>query len=578
MKRANSINQFIYKLPVYILIVFIIWFSFTFIIYPLFTVVLESFTENGSFSLSAFDKILRSERALVSIRNSVLTAIFITFSTTIIGVLQVLIVDYFDIKGANLLRIAYMSPLVFGGLILNNGYLYVYGENGIVTQFLIQIFPNLDPKWFSGAPAVFFVMTFGCTHPFMIFYRNAILSIDNNLIDAAKNLGSSQWEFLRKIVIPSVKPTLITLIIMTFATGLNAFAAPVMVGGREFQTIAPLILTFSQRPNSRDLAALMSIFLGLAQIILLMVMTRNEAKGNYMSISKSKTVLQKQKIGNPVINLIVHFLAYILFFIHAMPAVMIVLSSFLNTEALVRNEFSLEALTLEHYITVLTNSGNYEPFIRSVILSIISALGSVLLMLIVVRLVMNAKGNRFISILEYPFYIPWLVPAILIALGYIMAYDRPHPLLLGNSVIGELWILPIAYMVVVLPTTIRYLKSAYFNVDHSLEDASQNLGASQVRTFFKIVLPAVLPTALALFALNFNANLAEYNISAFLYPPGQETLGIVIRTNSSPTATIDAKAINMVYSVILMIISSIVLYIVYGRGTEFSKKTSGLNS
>lgn len=577
MKRANSINQFLYKLPVYILIVFIIWFSFTFIIYPLFTVVLESFTENGSFSLSAFDKILRSERALVSIRNSVLTAIFITFSTTITGVLQVLIVDYFDIKGANLLRIAYMSPLVFGGLILNNGYLYVYGENGIVTQFLIQIFPNLDPEWFSGAPAVFFVMTFGCTHPFMIFYRNAILSIDNNLIDAAKNLGSSQWAILRRIVIPSVKPTLITLIIMTFATGLNAFAAPVMVGGREFQTIAPLILTFSQRPNSRDLAALMSIFLGLAQIMLLMVMTRNEAKGNYMSISKSKMILQKQKIENPVINIIVHFLASILFFVHAMPAVMIVLSSFLNTEALVRNEFSFESLTLEHYKTVLTNSGNYDPFIRSVILSFVSALGSVLLMLIVVRLVMNARG-RFISILEYPFYTPWLVPAILIALGYIMAYDRPHPLLFGNSVIGELWILPIAYMIVVLPTTIRYLKSAYFNVDHSLEDASQNLGASQIRTFFKIVLPAVLPTALALFALNFNANLAEYNISAFLYPPGQDTLGIVIRANSSPTATIDAKAINMVYSVILMIISSIVLYIVYGRGTEFSKKTSGLNS
>lgn len=569
-------NSFAYQLPKYLLILVIVWIAFAFIINPVVGVVVESFIEDGQFTFTAVDKILRSERAMKAIWHSILTAIVLMFTTTIVGVVQVLITDYFDIKGAKLLRIAYMSPLVFGGLILNNGYLFIYGPNGMMTQFLLRFFPNLDPNWFSGAGAVFFVMTFGCTHVFMMFFRNAVRGVDNNLIDAAKNLGSNQWEILTQVVLPSLKPTLITLIIITFSTGLNAFSAPLMVGGRDFQTIAPLMLTFSQRPNSRDLAALLSIFLGLAQILLLVVMTLNESKGNYMSISKSKAVLQKQAIHSPLAKVLVYFVAIVLFFIHAMPSVMIVLSSFLETQALVRNQFSLDALTLDHYRTVLTNAGNYAPMMRSVVYSGFAAVGSVLLMLVVVRLVMSNKDNRLITSLELPFYIPWLVPSILIALGYIMAYDQPSFWLFGNSVIGEAWILPIAYMVAVLPTTIRYLKSAYYNVDRSLEDASRNLGAGQIRTFFQIVLPAVLPTALALVALNFNSNLAEYNMSAFLYPPGKETLGIVIRSNSAPTATIDAKAINMVYSVILMVISILVLYFVYGRGSDFSRRQSGL--
>ena len=488
---------------------------------------------------------------------------------------QVLITDYFDIKASRLLRIAYMSPLVFGGIILNNGYLYVYGKTGIVTQFLTNIFPSLDPNWFRGAFAVFFVMTFGCTHQYMIFFRNAINSIDNEIIDSAKNLGSSQLEILFKVVLPMVKPTLITLIIITFQTGLASFAAPLMVGGKDFQTISPLILTFSQRPKSRDIASVLSLVLASFQIVLLAIMTWNESKGNYMSVSNSKKRLKKQEIQNPLAKIILYIIAIILFFIQATPSIMIIISSFLDTHALSRNIISLKHLTLDNYRNVLTNSKNLSPLLRSSLYSGLAAIISVLFMLVLVRLVMKEKNNKPIKALEYIFYIPWLVPSIMIALGYMMIYDRPRLLIFNQSVIGSQWILIVAYTVTVLPSTLRYLKSAYYNFNTSLEEASQNLGASSLRTFFQVVLPAVLPTALALCALNFNTNLSEYNMSAFLYPPGSETIGIIIKQNSSAVATLDSKAVNMVYSVILMLINSIVIYFVYGRGVKLSSKQSG---
>ena len=387
------------KLPLILMLAVIIWFSVAFIIYPIIHVIYESFFENGQITFDAVGKILRSERAMVSIRNSVLTGVVIMVTTTIVGVLQVLLTDYFDLKGASFYRIVYMTPLVFGGLILNNGYLFVYGPNGIVTQLLMKVMPNLDPNWFTGAGAVFFVMTFGCTHQFMIFFRNAIRSLDNNIIDAAQNLGSQSLQILKNVVLPTVRPTLITLIIITFSTGLNAFAAPLMVGGK-FQTIAPLILTFSQRPKSRDLAAILSILLGISQIVLLFVMTKNERRGNFMSISKTKVHFSKQQLSNPVLKAVAYVIAWVLVLIHGLPAVMIVLSSFLDTPAIARNRFSFDAMTLEHYTKVFTNPGNVAPLLRSVAYSAVAAVLVVLLILVVVRIVMHHKDNRFIRSLE----------------------------------------------------------------------------------------------------------------------------------------------------------------------------------
>lgn len=560
----------------YLLIAFIIWFLITFLIYPNLVVLKDVFWIDGQLSLKAVEKIMKSKRAIQSIKNSFLLAITLTLTVNIVGIFIVMVSEYYKVKGARLLRVAFMSTLVFAGLVLNSGYLYVYGQNGILTHLLVKVFPNLPLDWFQGYPAVLFVMTFACTSFHMLFLRNAVKGLDNNVIEAAQNLGSGQWEILTKITLPSLKPVLLTLIIMTFQTGLGAMAAPLMVGGKDFQTISPLILTFAQRPSSRDIAALLSLILGAAQILLLVVMTINEKRGNYLSISKTKTAVQRQKIQNPVANLIVHIVSYILFFIYMTPLVLVVLFSFMNTRGIATSTLSWEYFTLENYTRILTDVASYKPLVTSLVFSGIAAVLSVLFMLVIARLVMRYKDNLWIQGMEFLFYIPWLLPALLIAIGLILAYSVPSPLLLGQSVVGSLWPLPMAYMIMMLPSTLRYIKGAYYSFDNNLEDASRILGASPLRTFIKVILPALMPTALALVALNFNQYLADYDLSAFLYQPNFPTLGVVIRSNADPSAHVNAQAINLVYSVILIVLSTIILYLVYGRGSALNERRSGL--
>lgn len=563
------------RLPLYFFIALVIWFIFTFLLYPNFTILRDTFWVDGELSLSAVDKILKSKRAMSAISNSVLLALVLTVTVNLVGVFIVFATEYFEIKGANLLRLGFMSTLVFGGMVLNNGYLYVYGNNGILTNALINLFPSLDPYWFSGFPAVVFVMTFACTSNHMLFLRNAVKGLDYSLIEAARNLGSHPWEIIRKIVLPTLKPVLITLIIMTFQVGLGALSAPIMVGGRDFQTISPMILTFVQRPASRDIAALLSVILGLAQIVLLIVMTINEKRGNYLSISKTKTRIAKQKIHNPILNALAHIMSYILFLIYTLPLIFVVLFSFMDTRAIASSTLSWESFTLEHYASILSNVRSYQPMVTSIVYAGVAAIIAVLFMMLVARLVMTHSKNKLIESLEFAFYIPWLLPALMIALGLILGYSAPNWLLFNQSVVGTVWVLPLAYLIMMLPMTLRYIKSAYYSFDTNLEYASQTLGASGFRTFFQVLLPILLPTALALVALNFNTYLADYDLSAFLYHPQYPTLGVMIRSNADAT-NIDALAINMVYSVILMVIGGTIFYLIYGRGSKLAEINSGV--
>lgn len=576
MNNTQRQTDWVTKGLFYLLIGFIVWFLVTFLIYPNFVVLKDVFWVDGQLSLKAVDKIMKSKRAIQSIKNSFLLAVTLTVTVNIVGIFIVMVSEYYEVKGARILRVAFMSTLVFAGLVLNSGYLYVYGQNGILTHLLVKVFPNLPLDWFKGYPAVLFVMTFACTSFHMLFLRNAVKGLDNNVIEAAQILGSGQWEILTKIILPSLKPVLLTLIIMTFQTGLGAMAAPLMVGGKDFQTISPLILTFAQRPSSRDIAALLSLILGMAQIVLLVVMTINEKRGNYLSISKTKTAVQKQKIQNPVANIIVHIISYILFFIYMTPLVLVILFSFMNTQGIATSTLSLEYFTLDNYMRILTDVASYKPLLTSLVFSGIAAVLSVLFMLVIARLVMRYKNNPWIQGMEFLFYIPWLLPALLIAIGLILAYSVPSPFLFGQSVIGSLWPLPVAYMIMMLPSTLRYIKGAYYSFDNNLEDASRILGASPLRTFMKVILPALMPTALALVALNFNRYLADYDLSAFLYQPNFPTLGIVIRSNADPSAHVDAQAINLVYSVILIVLSTFILYFVYGKGSAINERRSGL--
>jgi iron(III) transport system permease protein len=542
----------------------LIWFIAAFLVWPNANLLLETFFPGGTFSGRAVQKLLSSERALKSLGNSLLLAVALSLTANLVGIFVVLATGYFRLRGARLLWFGYATTFIYGGIVLAAGYKFIYGADGIVTRLLAGAFPGMDLHWFGGFGAVLFVMTFATTTNHLLFVGNALKGIDYQMVEAARSMGASHWTILRRIVLPVLKPTLFAVTILSFLTGLGALSAPQVLGGQDFQTITPMILALASTRTSRDVAALLAILLGAATVLMLALMTRLERRGVYYSVSRVSSQLEKQPITHRGANAAVHATAYLLFLVYISPLAIVILYSFMDSAAIESGIISPERFTLANYARVLRDDSALRPFLVSIVYSALAALIVVGGLLFVARLLQRYR-NVWTASVEYLLHIPWILPASMIALGLVITYDSPSPLLGGAVLTGTTVILLVAFVIVKVPFTLRMLKAAFAAVNDSMEEAARIMGARPLYTFRRVLLPAVLAPAAAVAALNFNSLLDDYDVAVFLAHPLFQPLGLQIKANTDGTSDVYAAANTFVYTVLLMVVTGLSMYLIYGR-------------
>ena len=532
--------------------------------------------------------------------NSLKLALALVVTVNVVGVSIVLLTEYFDIKGARILRLGYMTTLIYSGVALVTGYLFLYDTDGIITTWLANAFPGINKSWFTGFNAVLFTMTFACTSNHALFLRNAIRGIDYNTVEAARNMGASPFRVLFKVVFPTLIPTMFSLTVMTFITGLCAMSAPTLLG---FNSINPEIVRLAGSsvadeafPQAR--AALLSIILALFTILLLTILSSYERKGHYLSVSKTKAKLVKQKITNPVANVFAHIYAYVLWIIYMTPVVMIVIFAFQNYSAIRLKKFSFDSLTLINffgkqdyeYLTsrgkmrtrvgqisgVFSNEDTLSGIQTSFILSALAAALACVIVVIAVNYIFKHKNKLRSTVLEYSLLFPWLLPTILICYSYRTYFNSTDVwYVLGENLYyrdNVRILIVLAYTVVKLPFALRMIKASFYAIDEELEDAAKNLGASEWRTFMKVKLPIILPSVLAVFALNFNALFTEYDMGATFQSSYGKTYAMVIQNMCAEEGrdgyNVNATGRRNASTVFIMAVSGLILYLVYGVGAR----------
>ena len=533
----------------------IAWFLVTFLIVPVLSTVKTTFFTDGAFSMQSVQKLLSSERVKRSLSNTYKMAFWSFVTVTINGVFQVLVTEYFDIKGSKLLELAFMTPLLYGGISLVTGYNYVYASNGVVTKLLASWIPGMNVNWFTGFTGVFFVHTFAMTTSHILFVKTAFKDIDYSTIEAARSLGCSSIQTFFKVALPVVKPAMFSASILLILSALNSFAAPSMLGGKSFYMINSMILTLNGL-RSYDLSALLSLILAVTCIVLLLIMNWLEKRSAYLSVSKVSTRLRKTKIRNPVVNVLVHAASYILSLLYLLPIGVIVLYSFGDSKSISTASFP-RSFSLDNYIRVFSTGTTIKPFLNSVKLSLI-AVAIVLFISVASSLAIKKHPGKLTKLLELTLLIPWMLPATMLAVGMITAFSTPNLLTFGKVLLGGFWLLPIAYTVCKIPSSMRLVRASLYAINDSHEQAAHSLGAGALYTFRRVVLPAIIPTVASVGAITFNSLLSEYTVSALLYNVSNVPLGIVLRT---PDMNVDpnSEANMLVYIVVLMAISAVTL-------------------
>ncbi len=547
-----------------VVVVAVVWFAAAFLVLPNVSLLAATFAPEGQLSLTAVERLLSSERALRSLGNSLLLACALAVTVNVIGIFIVLVTQWFRMRARRVLWLGFATTFIYGGIVLAAGYNFIYGRYGFVTNWLATWVPDLDRNWFSGFFAVLLVMTFATTTNHMLFLSAALAKVDRHAIEAARLMGAGTWTILWRIVLPTLRPMIFAVTVLTFLTGLGALTAPLVLGGEDFQTVAPMILTFSRSQTSRDVAALLAIILGLATIALLAIMNRVERSGTYFAVAKVAAPLEPEPFRTRWGSISMHVAAWALWVAYVFPVAAVLLFSFVDARAISAGAIGFSDLTLEHWVTVLTSVDALRPFLVSVAYSALASVIAVVGIVFVARLITKHPG-WLSSTVEYVLHLPWILPTILIALGLVLAFDRPQGLIGGQVLTGTVVLLLVAYVIIKLPFTLRLLKAAFASVPADLEDASRILGAGQLQTLFRVVVPMILPTVAAITALNFNSLLDDYDAAVFLYHPLAEPLGIAIKRSTEGEANLDAMSITFVYTVLLMIVQGFVLWLVYGR-------------
>ena len=71
--------------------------------------------------------------------NSLKLAVCLVVTVNVVGISIVLLTEYFDIKGAKILRLGYMTTLIYSGVALVTGYQFLYDSNGMLTKWFSEV-------------------------------------------------------------------------------------------------------------------------------------------------------------------------------------------------------------------------------------------------------------------------------------------------------------------------------------------------------------------------------------------------------------------------------------------------------
>jgi spermidine/putrescine transport system permease protein len=163
-----------------------------------------------------------------------------------------------------------------------------------------------------------------------------------------------------------------------------------------------------------------------------------------------------------------------------------------------------------------------EEVLTGLVNTLIVAVGSTVLSTILGTLlaigVHRHVRNRFLDALSLG---PAIAPDIIMAIGLLTFYSTLgltlglHSVLLSHVVFGTAFVAAV-------------VKARLNHVDPSLEEASRDLGATAVGTFFRITIPGLLPGIVAGALLAFTLSLDEFVIAFFTNGPATPTLPIVI--------------------------------------------------
>ena len=165
----------------------------------------------------------------------------------------------------------FILPMWMNFLLRTMAWQVLLERNGVINLALKALgLPLLD---IINTPAAVVLGMVYDYLPFMVLpIYNAMIKIDNSLIEAAYDLGAGKTAVLRKVILPLSVPGIVSGITMVFVPSLTTFAISTMLGGGKVNLIGNIIeqeFTVSSNWNlGAGLSLVMMVFIIISMALI----------------------------------------------------------------------------------------------------------------------------------------------------------------------------------------------------------------------------------------------------------------------------------------------------------------------
>ena len=506
MKQPNSeLRSVWFWLTVAALVVLAV-----FLLYPVSRVLLGSLGRGGP---SGWDLIAADPKVLQAVVNTITLGVVVTLAALLIGVPLAWFTARYSFPGQGIVAILPLVTLVVPEVIAAQTWLMMVGNNGLITRTLADWGVALPS--FYGWPGLITVMTFTYYTYIYIGTLAAIRGFDVQLEEAAQSLGSTPVQARWRVLLPVVLPAVLASALLVFTLVVGNFAVAMVLSNK-----VPLLSVLTYQATVSEVGSDPTLQSTLASISVLLVMVVLFVQRRITARGRREVMQGRGAQAVPLAGwrgALLGAAAAGVVVVSLLPVVSIVVGAFTQARGPVMR---WGQWTTAHLERVFTRAPDplYNTLIYAAVATTLGIMLSVLISYLVVK-----KRNRLTPLLDYVSALPLALSGTVIGIGLLMSFNTGWLPLAGTGAI-----IVLAYVVRRLPLGTRNASSTLYNIPDSIEEASISLGVAPLPTFFKVVLPLMLPAIVAAAVLTWTTTVAELSASIVVYSGGRETMPIQI--------------------------------------------------
>ena len=215
----------------------------------------KSMAKWSGFSLRWYQELFQNERILDALYYTILIALLAAAISTIVGTITAIGIHKMrqgKVRGL-LLNINYLpvlNPDIVTGVALMSLYVFIKLEFGFTTMLLSHIVFDIPYVILSVLPK--------------------LKQLPANIEDAAMDLGATPWYALRKVVLPQIKPGIISGMLIAFTMSIDDFVISFFTTGNGVTNLAIEVYSMTRRGLTPEINALSTLMFVSVLILLLL--------------------------------------------------------------------------------------------------------------------------------------------------------------------------------------------------------------------------------------------------------------------------------------------------------------------